>query len=223
MRVLICDDHVIFAESLAYLLMAFNREVVEVTHHPSQAVAALRRTQVDICLLDVVFGSESAVGWLPALRGAAPQTRILLLCGLIDAALLAASRAAGVRGIIDKRQPVMEVIGVMDQVHAGELVVPDKRSVEPPHNAALRPATAAVRHLATYLTPREREVLSALVCGADTTKLARTMGIAQATARCHIQSVLIKMGAHSRLEAATSAVRHGMVDPETGEWLIAAE
>jgi DNA-binding NarL/FixJ family response regulator len=223
MRVLVCDDHVVFAESLAYLLSAFDRKVVAVTHHPNQAVAVLRRSQVDICLLDVVFGSESAVGWLPTLRGAAPQTRIVLLCGQVDAALLAAGRAAGVRGIVDKRQPVMEIIGLMDRVHAGELVVPDERSLEPLLKAALRPATTAAQHLATFLTPREREVLSALVCGADTTKLARTMGIAQATARCHIQSVLTKMGAHSRLEAATSAVRHGMVHPETGEWLIVPE
>jgi two-component system nitrate/nitrite response regulator NarL len=73
--------------------------------------------------------------------------------------------------------------------------------------------------LAAFLTPREREVLSALVCGDDTKKVARSLGIAAATARCHIQSLLTKMGAHSRLEAATTAVRSGMINPETGQWL----
>jgi two-component system nitrate/nitrite response regulator NarL len=76
------------------------------------------------------------------------------------------------------------------------------------------------QRLGRYLTAREREVLSALVRGDDTAKLARNLGIAAATARCHIQSVLTKMGAHSRLEVATTAVRCGMVSPESGEWLI---
>ena len=66
-------------------------------------------------------------------------------------------------------------------------------------------------------------MLSALVRGDDTNTLARSLGIAAATARCHIQNVLTKLGAHSRLEAATRAVRNGMVSPETGAWLAATE
>jgi two-component system, NarL family, nitrate/nitrite response regulator NarL len=62
-------------------------------------------------------------------------------------------------------------------------------------------------------------VLGALVRGDDTSKLARSLGIASATARCHVQNVLTKLGAHSRIEAATNAVRHGMVSPNTGRWL----
>jgi two-component system nitrate/nitrite response regulator NarL len=50
--------------------------------------------------------------------------------------------------------------------------------------------------------------------------VARSLGIASTTARCHIQSLLTKMGAHSRLEVATVAVRSGMVSPASGEWLI---
>jgi len=46
------------------------------------------------------------------------------------------------------------------------------------------------------------------------------LGITANTARCHIQAVLMKLGAHSRLEAATTAVRYGMVDPQTGKWLL---
>ncbi len=66
-------------------------------------------------------------------------------------------------------------------------------------------------------------MLRGLVRGDDTNKLARSMGIASATARCHIQNVLTKLGVHSRLEAATSAVRYGLVSPETGDWLPEAQ
>jgi two-component system nitrate/nitrite response regulator NarL len=62
-----------------------------------------------------------------------------------------------------------------------------------------------------------------LVRGEDTAKLARRLGISRTTVRCHVQSVLTKMGAHSRLEVATTAVRTGVVSPRTGEWLGSAD
>jgi two-component system, NarL family, nitrate/nitrite response regulator NarL len=219
MRVLVCDDHVVFAESLAHLLAALHKHVVAVTFHPGQAVAVLRREQVDVCLLDVAFGSDSAMSWLAMLRSASPRTHIVLLTGHLDDTVLAAGRLAGVRALVDKRRPIAEIVATLDRVHAGESLVPDA-AIARPAGPVRRSAPGSAQRLAEFLTPREREVLSALVRGADTGKLARTLGIAQATARSHIQSVLTKMGAHSRLQAATAAVRYGMVHPETGEWLL---
>jgi two-component system nitrate/nitrite response regulator NarL len=185
MRLLICDHHVVFAESLAHLLTARGYDVTGITHHPDRLIELLSREPVDICLLDVVFGGNSIVDRLPSLRTASPGTQFVLVTAGVDAALLSAARGA-----------------------AAPLPVSSFR----------RHANDAVR-LGSFLTPREREVLCGLVRGDDTKKLARSMGIASATARCHIQNVLTKLGAHSRLEAATSAVRYGLVSPETGDWL----
>jgi two-component system nitrate/nitrite response regulator NarL len=216
MRVLICDYHVVFAESLAHLFESRGMRVVAVTHQPDDTIAAVRGIDVDVCLLDVQFGPRTAIGMLPELCAASPGTRVVLLAAEVDHVLVAAGRAAGVHGIADKHQTVSEIIDIIDRVHRGESVIPAilPLAVPAPH----RPANDAQR-LASFLTPRERQVLSALVRGDDTNKLARSLGIAAATARCHIQNVLTKLGAHSRLEAATSAVRNGMVSPETGAWL----
>jgi two-component system nitrate/nitrite response regulator NarL len=219
MRLLICDYHVIFAESLAHLLTAVVGDVVAITHHPDQAVNVLRRESVDVCLLDVVFGPDSTIDRLSELREASPHTHVVLLTAEVDDATLAAARAAGVRGVADKRQSPSRIIDLIERVRAGESVV---RTGGAPRTSA--PSTAPrprndIQRLAGFLTPREREVLSALVRGDDTARLARSLGIAAATARCHIQNVLTKLGTHSRLEAATSAVRYGMVNPETGDWL----
>jgi len=67
----------------------------------------------------------------------------------------------------------------------------------------------ALDHL---LTPREREVLARLVHGESTTSMARSMGVRLSTLRTHIDSVLIKLGVHSRLEAVAYAVREGIVE-----------
>jgi two-component system nitrate/nitrite response regulator NarL len=174
---------------------------------------------VDVCLLDVVFGDESIVDRLPALRTASPATHLVVLTAGVGAGLLNAARAAGISGVADKRQPVTEMLQVLERVVAGESVIEPERAAAPPDSTFRRSGNHAQR-LASFLTAREREVLCGLVRGDDTNKLARSMGIASATARGHIQNVLTKLGAHSRLEAATSAVRHGMVSPQTGEWLL---
>jgi two-component system nitrate/nitrite response regulator NarL len=219
MRLLVCDYHVVFAEALAHVLAARGATIVGVTHDPDQLLRVLRREPVDVCLLDVVFGTHSAVQRLAELGAAAPTARFVLLAAEAGPGLVEAGRAAGVRGIGDKRQPVSAIVELLARVHAGELVLRPGPAAGPrAPRAAARPQNDAQR-LAGYLTPREREVLSALVRGDDTNKLARSLGIAAATARCHVQNVLTKLGAHSRLEAATSAVRYGMISPETGDWL----
>jgi two-component system nitrate/nitrite response regulator NarL len=219
-RILICDDHVVFAESLAHLLTSVGHVVVGVTHHPDEAVSVLRRAQPDVCLLDVTFGADSVLYRLADIRNASPCTRVVLLSGQVDDGLVIAGRAAGVRGVANKCQPVDAILAIIDAVTSGNIVMPDAAALAPAA-ASPSPARSAsdIARLAAYLTPREREVLGALVRGFDTTKSARTLTIAVATARCHVQSVLTKLGAHSRLEAATTAVRSGMVDPETGDWL----
>jgi two-component system nitrate/nitrite response regulator NarL len=221
MRVVLCDDHVVFAESLAHLLGQRGAVVVATTFHPTEALAVLRREAVDVALLDVMFGAQSVLDHLAGLREAAPDTAIMLLSGQVDSQLLADGRATGVHGIADKRLPVAEIVDILNRVHAGERVLPERSSVAPAPRAPNSTAAGHIHRMAAFLTPRERQVLGALVRGLDTRRLARTLGIADTTARCHIQSVLIKLGTHSRLEAATNAVRFGLVNPETGQWLLA--
>jgi two-component system nitrate/nitrite response regulator NarL len=222
MRLLICDQHVVFAESLAHLLTARGYEIVAITHHPDQLIDVLRREPVDVCLLDVFFGADSVVDRLTTLCRASPDTRLVLVTAGADGPLLAAARAAGIGGVVDKREPVTEMLRVLENVAAGRSGIEPERAAPPPVNPARRHANDGVR-LASFLTGREREVLCGLVRGEDTNRMARSMGIASATARCHIQNVLMKLGAHSRLEAATSAVRYGLVSPETGAWVAGGE
>jgi len=216
LRTLICDDHLVFAESLGCLLSRRGVDVVAVTRHPERAISVLSRGNIDVALLDVVFGSQTVLHQLPAIRAAAPSTHLILLTGRLDERVVSAARAGGVRGLVDKRQSSTAIVTTMERVVAGETVFPSAR----PAGVEARP-TAAVdaRRLTAFLTPREREVLRLLVAGFDTAALARAFGVTQATARSHIQSTLIKLNVHSRLEAATMAVRFGIVDPETGAWL----
>ncbi|WP_030169220.1 response regulator [Spirillospora albida] len=213
MRVLICDDHAVFADSLSLVLADAGHTVVGVGYSPAEALPLLRAAQPDICLIDLRFPSGTALDWMPRLRAAAPRTRYVVLTGFLEQRVLDAGVAAGVRGFAHKGQQAGDILALLTRVEAGE-VVAERR----PPTGADRPRSEAHR-VARFLTPREREVLTRLARGESTQALARAMGVTRSTARSHVQSVLTKLGVHSQREAVIEAARHGLVSVETGEWL----
>ena len=214
MRVLICDDHVMFADSLAFVLRERGHDVVDVVYCPAEALRLLSRTAADVCLIDLGFPAGSALGALPGLVAAAPATRFVVLTGTLDPGTVDAALAAGVRGFAHKGRQADEIVDLLARVAAGEVVT------EPPAERAGGPCPRdEARRLAGYLTPREREVLVRLARGENTTTLARAMKITRSTARSHVQSVLTKLGVHSQREAVIAAARSGLVSMSTGEWL----
>ena len=214
LRVLVCDDHKAFAESLALVLADAGYQVIAVTHTPDEALAVLSRESVDLCLLDLVYAHGTILDRLADIRAAAPDAALVVLSGFIDPEVVAAAVAAGVRGFADKSQHVTEILAMLEKVATGDRViapVPAWRTAEPE-------TRTETHRLAEFLTQREREVLCGLVRGDDTYALARSMGVTWATVRSHVQSVLNKLGVHSRLEAATVAVRDGLIDARTATW-----
>jgi len=212
--VLICDDHAVFADSLALVLADAGYRVVGVTYHPDDAVPALRTHRPGLCLIDLNFPGGTALDRMPDLRAAAPDTRFVLLTGFLDQQVLEAGVATGMRGFAHKGQQARDIVSLLGRVLDGEVVLDRPLGRLRP----VRPSTPAQR-VAQFLTPREREVLTRLARGESTTTLAKAMGVTRSTARSHVQSVLTKLGVHSQREAVIEAARNGLVSVETGEWL----
>jgi DNA-binding NarL/FixJ family response regulator len=213
-RVLVCDDHLVFAESLAMVFVDAGYRVTAVTRSIDEVLGVLRACPVDVCVLDVGLELGDRFERLAELRAAGPATHLVLLAGRGQRRWAPDALTAGVSGLVDKGQHVAAILDTVARVCAGDKVV------GPPYqHLPRRGAVPELFRLAGFLTPREREVLCRLVCGEHTAALARSMGITSATARCHVQNVLTKLGAHTRLEVVTAAVRCGLVDAATGEWL----
>lgn len=213
MRMIICDDHAVFAESLSLVLADAGHSVVGVTYSPADALPVLRARQPDACLIDLQFPSGTALDWMPRLRAASPRTKFVVLTGFLEQPILDAGVAVGVRGFAHKGQQAGDILTVLRRVADGE-VVADRAALR----GGARPRSRAQK-VAQFLTPREREVLTRLARGESTQALAKAMGVTRSTARSHVQSVLSKLGVHSQREAVIEAARHGLVSVETGEWL----
>lgn len=216
MRVIVCDDHAVFADSLSLVLADAGHIVVGVAYSPDEVLPVLRARQADICLIDLHFPSGTALARMPELRAAAPGTSFVVLTGFLEPQVLEAGLAAGVRGFAHKGQQAGEILRLLSRVHSGEVVVDQ---VARGGRAQGRARNQAQR-VAQFLTPREREVLTRLARGESTATLAKAMGVTRSTARSHVQSVLTKLGVHSQREAVIEAARHGLVSVETGEWLV---
>jgi two-component system nitrate/nitrite response regulator NarL len=216
MQVLICDDHAVFADSLALVLGDAGHSVVGVTYSPDDALTVLRNRPADVCLIDLHFPAGNVLGRLAELREAAADTRFVVLSGFVDQEIIESGVRAGVHGFAHKGQQASEILGILGRVHQGEVVIDRKLGG---HRGSTRPRSQAHR-VAQFLTPREREVLSRLARGESTAALAKAMGVTRSTARSHVQSVLTKLGVHSQREAVIEAARNGLVSVETGEWLV---
>ena len=78
MRVLVCDDHSLFAELLGDVLAARGDSVV-LTSRPAQAVAAAIRSQPDVCVMDRIFpeGDAGVTAAREVLR-VSPDTKVMM-------------------------------------------------------------------------------------------------------------------------------------------------
>jgi len=215
LKVVIADAHRIFAAALESLLNRSGHEVVGCVADLDAAVELTRREQADACILDVGLAASGRSGALPEAMADSPKTAFVVLADSPDSVGFAATLAAGVHGAALKTDDFVEVLRVLTGASA-RLTRRSASGVVLSLSAqtAHRPARRSTRYPALdhLLTPREREVLARLVYGESTPSMARSMGVRLSTLRTHIDSVLIKLGVHSRLEAVAYAVREGIVE-----------
>jgi two-component system, NarL family, nitrate/nitrite response regulator NarL len=206
MNFVLCDDHRMFVDALALVLESRGWQVVARTVSVADAATALAKNDVDICLLDVGFPDGSGVDGIEQLIAASPRTKVLMLSALADRDTVATALAAGASGFARKTSDLNTILDVITRVAAGQLAIEGADS-----NASARNGRGRHRHLADFLTGREQEVLRCMVAGQNTRAMARELEISYATARSHVQNVLMKLGVHSQLQAVAYATTNGLV------------
>ena len=141
---------------------------------------------------------------LRALRGARRSPAVVALSAEPERLWTSAWRALGVRAVLPRHATAEELAGAVKAVHAGLLAV---------HPEAL--AASAVASADTVagrtLTSREREILELIAEGASNRAIAARLAISRHTVKFHVASVLAKLGARSRTEAVTLALRAGLL------------
>jgi two-component system nitrate/nitrite response regulator NarL len=128
--------------------------------------------------------------------------------------------SSGAAGLIRKDQHLTEIIRTLAGVRAGEQAF-EADSPQPGPRDFRSPVASDSEWLLRLLTLREQEVLMLIMEGQSTKQIARSLAISLSTARTHIQSVLVKLGVHSRLEA-TSMVARSCLPGISGQYSLGA-
>jgi two-component system nitrate/nitrite response regulator NarL len=203
-RILLCDNHRLLVEALAGALRRGGHDVVAMTTQPEEALRAAVEQDPDVCLLDVIFPGGAGIATIAGIR-ATTRSKVLVLSARCDQDAVCAALAAGASGFVGKDQSIDQILRSLDQVCAGEVIMPTKTMspTSPGPGRPRPPELAALR----FLTNREREALRLIVEGESTKEIAQSMHVAYSTARTHVQNVLTKLGVRSRLQAAALVAR----------------
>jgi len=203
-RVVIVDDHAMVAESLKRLLEAeHDMQVVALAVSVAGAIEAARMCQPDVMVMDYGLPDGDGVSATTVIRNELPQMKVLLLTGASSADIVAAALDAGCVGYVEKTNAAASLTSAIRSVHAGEAVLPQAKLG--------RLLARGDARSDGVLTKREREILTRVEGGASNKAIAAELTVSLNTVRTHVQSILRKLGAHSKLEAVSMAREQGVL------------
>jgi len=215
MRVLLIDDHALVRKGIEELLQSRGVQVVASVGSGEEGVRRARELSADLILLDVKMPGMNGIETLKQLRASGVGAPVVMLTMSREDADLSAALRAGAQGYLlkdiepEELVPALEAALHGNNVVARELVGTLVRLVggkeAGPDRAVRRPMAPF-----TELTPRELEILECIADGSSNKMIARALDITDGTVKLHVKAILRKLGMRSRVEAAVSAVEHGL-------------
>jgi DNA-binding NarL/FixJ family response regulator len=175
-----------------------------------EGLKVLAGTEIDVVLMDLDMPEMDGIEGTRRIKAEYPGVRIVVLTAMADIETFVRTMAAGADGFVAKDSPLEVVLGALRSRAEPGLLLDDEtlRSLRDGLAPRGGPGHWA---WAPDLTEREREVLALLAAGIDPQTIARQLGIRVHTCRGYVRNVLVKLGAHSQLEAVAVARHYGLL------------
>jgi DNA-binding NarL/FixJ family response regulator len=199
-RVLVVDDHPIMRLGIAAIINAQkDMKVCGQAGSGEDAVRLFRQQSPDVTLMDLRLPGMSGLEAIRAIRREDPAARCVVLTTYEGDEDIHQALAAGAAGYIIKAMSHDTLVDALRKVHAGSQFLPAPVS-----------QSLAARTPNSDLSPREREVLSLMVHGQSNKEIAATLGITEATVKCHVSVILERLDVTDRTQAVIAAVKRGL-------------
>src|SRR5882672_2392280 len=215
--IVIADDHPIFRDGLRRLLEAEpNFKVIGEAQDGGEAVKMARQLKPDVLLLDLAMPRTTG---LEALREMSSSTsphpvRVILLTAAAEKNQIVEALQLGARGVVLKDSATQLLLKAIQTVMSGEYWV-GRESVSnlvQYLRTLIQSSGEEARQRKFGLTPRELEIVSAVVAGYANKEIAEYFKISEDTVKHHLSNIFDKLGVSTRLELAVIAVT-GQVAP----------
>lgn len=205
-RVLIVDDHEMVAEGLSEVLATEDDiEVVGRAGTVRDAERMASQLAPDVVVMDYRLPDGDGLTATAAIRDQAPDTAVVMVTASDHDTVVAAAIEAGCSGFVAKDRAAQDVVHAVRAAARGEAGFPAAVL-----GRLLGRGQAGPRDRGA-LTQRELEVLQLLADGLSTRAIADRFVLSVSTVRNHVQNILTKLDAHSKLEAVSVAMRQGIV------------
>jgi DNA-binding NarL/FixJ family response regulator len=200
-RVMVVDDHPLMRVGVASIVNArSDMMVVAQTGTGEEAVTLFMKHKPDVTLMDLRLPAMSGVDAIRSIRSTHSRARFVVLTTYEGDADIHRALEAGAQGYVIKGMPYQTLVDALQRVHRGGRVLP------PPVARAL-----ASRMPDSDLSAREQEVLRLLASGNSNKDIASLLGITEATVKCHVSAILVRLNVSDRTEAVVTALQRGLV------------
>jgi len=205
-KVLVVDDHPVVRDGLKNMLLVFDDlELIGEAENGSSAMAFCRQRSPDVILMDILMPGMDGITATRAILEESPQVKIVVLTSYAQDDLVQKSLDAGAIGYLLKNAPIDTLAEAIRGAYSG------RPALAPEATMALIRAKTGEPKPGGDLTKREREVLALVAQGLSNEQIAERLVISPATARHHVSACILKLGAANRAQAASLAVKHGLV------------
>jgi NarL family two-component system response regulator LiaR len=206
---MLVDDHQMVRNGLGtFLLVHDDLELVGEAGDGEQALAIFERVRPDVVLMDLKMPRMDGVEATRALLARDPELRVIALTSFKEEQLIQAALDAGAIGYLLKDVDADDLAGAIRAAYRGE------PTLAPEAAWMLFKARRRGPELGDDLTEREREVLGLIVKGQTNPEIADHLIISESTVKTHVSNILSKLGVSTRTEAASLALRKGLIQEE---------
>jgi DNA-binding NarL/FixJ family response regulator len=207
LRVVVVDDHPIYRCGLVGLLEAGGVAVAGVADGVEEAMAAVRASRPDAVLTDLYLSDGSGIELIKRVVAHDPRIRVVVLTVSHDSNEMLAAIRAGADGFLTKEQAPERLVRALEGVFVGEAALSRQMTgylVRDLRDGDRRVALASHFPHRERLTPRQLEILQLIASGHSTAVIAQRLCLSPETVRWHVKSILRKLRAKNRAEAAAT-------------------
>ncbi len=212
-RIVIADDHPIFRDGLRRLLEAeADLKVLGEASDGAEAVRLARQLKPDILLLDLAMPKHPGLEALRDLSASPTPVRVILLTAAAEKSQIVEALQLGARGVVLKDSATQLLLKAIHTVMSGEYWV-GRESVSnlvQYLRTLVQSSSDEARQKKFGLTPRELEIVAAVVAGYSNKEIAEYFKISEDTVKHHLSNIFDKLGVSTRLELALFAVNQSL-------------